>query len=90
MNKADLLQEVARETGSSTAAAERLLNSVLKGIENGLVKDKTVQLVGFGTFMVKERKARTGRNPATGQEMHIPESKTVAFRVGKALKDAVG
>jgi DNA-binding protein HU-beta len=90
MNKADLLQEVARETASSTAAAERLLNAVLKGIENGLIKDKNVQLVGFGTFMVKERKARTGRNPATGQEMHIPESKTVTFRVGKALKDAVG
>lgn len=90
MNKAELLQEVARETGSSTAAAERLVNAVLKGIEVGLQKDKVVQLVGFGTFVVKERKARTGRNPATGQEMHIPESKTVSFRVGKALKENVG
>ncbi|MFO0982686.1 MAG: HU family DNA-binding protein [Planctomycetota bacterium] len=90
MNKAELLNEVARDTGSSTAAAERLLNAVLKGIEVGLQKDKIVQLVGFGTFVVKERKARTGRNPATGQEMHIPESKTVSFRVGKALKESIG
>lgn len=87
-NKADLVakvQELAQL--ESKAAAERSVTAVLEALVEGLKKDKTVALVGFGTFEVKERKARVGVNPATGEKIKIAASKTVGFKAGKALKD---
>jgi DNA-binding protein HU-beta len=87
-NKTDLVikvQEIAQL--ESKAAAERAVSAVLDALVDGLKKDKTVALVGFGTFEVKERKARTGVNPATGEKIKIAASKTVGFKAGKALKD---
>jgi DNA-binding protein HU-beta len=87
-NKADLVakvQELAQL--ESKASAERSVTAVLEALVEGLKKDKTVALVGFGTFEVKERKARTGVNPATGEKIKIAASKTVGFKAGKALKD---
>lgn len=93
MNKAELvewLQENHDEIFQSKAQAERALSAVIEGIKGGLAKKPNkVQLVGFGTFEVKDRKARTGRNPQTGEPMKIAASKTVSFRPGKTLKDAV-
>jgi len=89
MNKADLIEQVSKNLGSSKAEAERYLSAFLAGITEGLQRDKTVQLVGFGTFNVKQRKARVGRNPQTKEEIQIPASTTVGFKVGKALKSAV-
>ncbi len=88
MNKADLVakvQEIAEL--ESKAAAERAVSAVLEAITEGLKKDASVALIGFGTFDVKERKARTGVNPATGEKIKIAASKTVSFKAGKALKD---
>ena len=92
MNKAELIDWVQKsgEVGETKAAAERAVNSVLKGIIHGLKKDKRgVQLVGFGSFKVRKRKGRMGRNPQTGEPIKIKQSKTVTFKAGKALKDAV-
>ena len=89
MNKAELIERVAKEMGSTKAECERYLQAYLGGITAGLKKDKTVQLVGFGTFNVKKRKARKGRNPQTKEEIRIPASRTVSFKVGKTLKDSV-
>ena len=86
MNKADLIEVVAKDMKSSKAGAERAVNAVLNGIGKGLKKDKKVQLVGFGTFDVRMRKARMGRNPQTGAAMRIPAKKTVGFKAGKDLK----
>jgi DNA-binding protein HU-beta len=91
MNKADLIEEVQRNLGAdcSKAHAERVVNSVLASIQRGLKKDKAVQLVGFGTFAVKSRKARMGRNPQTNEPIQIAASRTVGFRPGTGLKDNV-
>jgi len=89
MNKAELIERVAKEMDSTKAECERYLSAFLGTIQKGLKKDKTVQLVGFGTFNVKKRKARKGRNPQTKEEIRIPASKTVTFKVGKTLKDSV-
>ncbi len=90
MNKQELIQEVAGEIeGTTKAAAEKAVNAVLGGIKKGLRKDKTVQLVGFGTFGVRARKARTGRNPRTGETIKIKASKTVGFKAGKDLKESL-
>jgi len=87
MKKTDLVEKVKELAGlESKAAAERALNAVLDGIEAGLQKDGEVQLIGFGTFRVKDRPAREGRNPLTGEKMKIKASRTVAFKVGAALK----
>lgn len=85
MNKAGLAEYVARETGSSKASAEEVINAVMDGIRTGLEKDKSVQLVGFGTFNVRHRKARSGRNPQTGEAIEIKASDTVGFRPSKTL-----
>ena len=69
------------------AAAERAVNAFLGGIETGLKKDGVVQLIGFGTFAVKNRAARKGRNPSTGEEIKIKASRTVGFKAGQALKE---
>ena len=91
MNKAELVAEIQKALGKETtkAAAERALDAVLAGVGKGLKKDKSVQLIGFGTFTVKSRAARKGRNPQTGKEMTIKASKTVGFRPSKTMKDSV-
>lgn len=89
MNKAQLVEVVAKSLGVSGAEAQRAVNAVLDGIKKGLKKDKTVSLVNFGTFEVRKRKARTGRNPRTGETIKIKASKSVGFRAGKALKEMV-
>jgi nucleoid DNA-binding protein len=91
MNKAQLIEAVQRELGTdcSKAHAERAVNSVLSSISIGLEKDSTVQLVGFGSFIVRERKARVGLNPQTKQPIQIPASKTVGFRPGAKLKESL-
>ena len=91
MNKAELIEAVQTELGAdcSKAHAERAVNSVLSSISAGLEKDNTVQLVGFGSFIVRERSARTGLNPQTKQPIEIPASKTVGFRPGAKLKESL-
>ena len=89
MNRAELCEAVAKELKGTKAEADRFLTAMLNCVVKGLKKDKTVQLVGFGTFNVKKRKARKGRNPQTKEEIRIPASKTVTFKVGKTLKDSV-
>jgi DNA-binding protein HU-beta len=90
MNKQELVEAVLADSKSgieTKAAAERAVNAVLGGIESGIKKDGVVQLIGFGTFQVKTRAARKGRNPSTGAEIKIKASKTVGFKAGVALKD---
>jgi DNA-binding protein HU-beta len=91
MNKAQLVEYIQKTgmCGETKTAAEKALGVVLDGIEHGLKKDKNVALVGFGSFSVRDRKARTGRNPQTGEQIKIKASKTVGFKCGKALKDAM-
>ncbi|MFP5239206.1 MULTISPECIES: HU family DNA-binding protein [Fundidesulfovibrio] len=89
MTKADLVVKIAEKAGITKANAERALNAFLEAVEATLVADGKLTLTGFGTFMVEERQARTGRNPRTGAEIKIPASKVVKFRPGKLLKDSV-
>ena len=90
MNKGELV-EYLYENGAaeSKAGSERILTAVLEAIKAGLKDDGQVQLIGFGSFQVKKRKARKGRNPRTGEEIKIKASKTVGFRPGKGLKEAI-
>jgi len=89
MNRAQLTELVAKELGESKAGADRAIAAVLGGIQKGLKKQKKVSLVGFGSFEVKRRKARKGRNPQTGEAIWIKASKSVGFRAGKPLKESV-
>lgn len=89
MNKAELIGSVAEKAGMPKKDAEKAVNAVFATIEEALAKGDKVQLVGFGTFEVRERAARTGRNPQTGEEIQIAASRVPAFRAGKALKDSV-
>ncbi len=89
MNKSELIQHVADSADLSKAEATRAVEAVFDGIKSTLKSGDTVSLVGFGTFNVRARAARTGRNPRTGQELTIAASKTPGFKAGKALKDAV-
>jgi DNA-binding protein HU-beta len=89
MNKGDLIELVSGEAGLSKADASRAVDSVIAAITSALKGGKQVSLVGFGTFAVKKRAARTGRNPRTGEAIEIRASKVPGFRAGKALKDAV-
>ena len=89
MNKNELIAEVADETGMSKTDASRAVDSVFDAITKALKKNHEVRLVGFGTFHVAKRKAGTGRNPRTGEEIKIPASKLPKFKAGKGLKDAV-
>lgn len=89
MNKTELINAVAEKAGLSKKAAEAAVNATLSAISEGLKADEKVQLVGFGSFEVKERAARTGKNPATGEHIDIPASKAPAFKAGKAFKDAI-
>lgn len=89
MNKAELISAIALKTGSSKKAAEESLNAFVDVTSTALKKGDKVTLIGFGTFEVRKRAARKGRNPQTGAEMKIPASKAPAFKAGKALKDKV-
>ncbi|NEX62851.1 HU family DNA-binding protein [Noviherbaspirillum galbum] len=89
MNKTDLIDHIAGKADISKAAATRALDAMLGAVKTTLEKDGTVTLVGFGTFSVGKRGARTGRDPRTGGEIQIKESRVAKFRPGKALKDAL-
>lgn len=89
MNKAELVTEVSQKMDTTKKDAEIALNAVLAAIEESLVKGDNVQLIGFGTFEVKARAARKGRNPQTGAEIKIPASKTATFKIGKKLKEKI-
>tara|TARA_A100001011_G_scaffold377944_1_gene442157 strand:- start:1381 stop:1656 length:276 start_codon:yes stop_codon:yes gene_type:complete len=89
VNKQELIDNIAASADITKAAAARALDSVIDSVTNSLKKDDSVVLVGFGTFSVRSRAARTGRNPQTGQEIQIKAAKVPAFKAGKALKDAV-
>ena len=89
MNKADLVAALAEKTGASKKGAEESLNAMVEVIKEALVKGDKVQLVGFGSFEVRTRAARKGKNPQTGAEMKIPACKAPSFKAGKALKDIV-
>ena len=89
MNKADLIARIAEEADLSKKSAEAALNAFVDAVEGALKKGEKVQLVGFGSFEVRKRAARKGRNPQTKEEIKIPASKAPVFRAGKALKDLV-
>ena len=89
MNKSELIDVIANEADISRASAARALDATLDGIRGSLQSGESVVLVGFGTFLVRERSARTGRNPQTGATIQIAASKAPAFKAGKALKDAL-
>lgn len=89
MNKAELIDAVAEGADISKADAARAVDTVVDQITKALTKGDQVTLIGFGTFAVKDRAARTGRNPRTGEAINIPASKVPGFKAGKALKDAV-
>jgi DNA-binding protein HU-beta len=89
MNKSDLVDAIADSAGLSKADAGRALDALVNTITGALKSGDGVSLVGFGTFSVRDRAARTGRNPRTGETIQIKASKNPAFKAGKALKDAV-
>ncbi|HEU5281241.1 MAG TPA: HU family DNA-binding protein [Gammaproteobacteria bacterium] len=89
MNRNELIDFVAEAMKSTKASASAALDAVLDGITNALEKAEPVVIVNFGTFMVKERAARVGRNPSTGEKININAARVVNFKAGKALKDAV-
>ena len=89
MNKSELVSAIAVKTELSKKDAEKSLKAFIDVVTDELAAGGKIQLVGFGTYEVSERAARTGRNPQTGKEMKIPASKAPRFKAGKALKDAV-
>ena len=89
MNKNELVDDIADAADISKASASRALDAALEGITKSLQNADPVVLVGFGTFLVRERAARTGRNPRTGEPLQIAASKVPAFKPGKALKDVL-
>ena len=89
MNKSELVEAVHAKLGGTKKAAEEAVNAFVDVVTNELSTGNRVQLVGFGTFEVRSRAARKGRNPQTGEEMRIPASKAPVFKAGKHLKDVV-
>ena len=89
MNKTELVASVAEKAGLTKKDAEKAVNALFESVQQALVEGDKVQMIGFGTFEVKERAARTGRNPRTSETIQIPASKNPVFKAGKALKDAV-
>src|SRR5512138_469080 len=89
VNKSELIEHIAKQADISKAAATRALEAVIGGVKTTLKKNNSVSLVGFGTFSVSKRAARSGRNPRTGATIKIKAAKVPKFRPGKALKDAV-
>ena len=90
MNKIELIAAVAEKTGMSKKDTEAVIAATLNTITEALAEEEKVQLVGFGSFEVKKREARTGLNPKTLEKIEIPASRTPAFKASKALKDIVG
>ena len=89
MTKTQLVDVVSEKSGTTKAAAARAVDAFVEGVSAALAKGEKVVLTGFGTFEVRQRAARMGRNPQTGAPLHIPATKTPAFKAGKGLKDAV-
>ncbi|MGF1689450.1 DNA-binding protein HU-beta [Photobacterium japonica] len=89
MNKTQLVDQIAENADISKASAGRALDAFLDAVSDSLKAGDSVALVGFGTFSVRERAARTGRNPQTGAEIQIAAAKVPGFKAGKALKDSV-
>jgi DNA-binding protein HU-beta len=89
VNKSELIEHIAKQADISKAAATRALEALIGGVKSTLKKNNSVSLVGFGTFSVTKRAARSGRNPRTGATIKIKAAKVPKFRPGKALKDAV-
>ncbi|WP_372610885.1 HU family DNA-binding protein [Halomonas sp.] len=89
MNKSELIEAIAASADIPKAAASRALDAMVDSVTDSLKKGDSVSLVGFGTFAVKERAARTGRNPQSGQPIQISAAKVPSFKAGKALKDSV-
>ena len=89
MNKKELVQAIAKEADVTIDNADRCLNALTKTITQSLAKNQNVTLVGFGTFQVKDRAAREGRNPKTGESIQIKASKAPSFKAGKTLKEEV-
>lgn len=89
MNKSELIEAIAASADIPKATAGRALDAVIESVTNALAAGDSVTLVGFGTFAVKERAARTGRNPQTGKAINIAAAKIPGFKAGKALKDAL-
>ena len=88
-NKAELISEVVNATDMKKKQATDVVDAIFSSIEKNLAEGNKVQMIGFGTFEVRHRAARKGRNPQTGEEIEIPASNVPAFKAGKALKDAV-
>jgi DNA-binding protein HU-beta len=89
MNKGELIEAVARNTGESKATADKVVNETLDVIVEAVVSSGKVQITGFGTFEARDRAARTARNPQTGQEIAVAATRVPAFKAGKSFKDAV-
>ncbi len=89
MNKAELIDAVAKSADISKAVAGRAIDGMTAAVSNALKNDDSVTLVGFGTFSVRERAARKGRNPQTGEEINIKAAKLPVFKAGKTLKDTI-
>ena len=89
MNKSKLIAAIAAKTGETKKSAEATVNAFIETVTEALTKGDKVQLVGFGSFEVRKRAARKGRNPQTKEEIKIPASKAPVFKAGKALKDVV-
>lgn len=89
MNKSQLVAYLAHELNTSKLQANRILDAVLGGVRQGLREDGSVTITGFGTFEVKHRKPRVGRNPHTGEPIQIEAGKRVGFRVGKGLRQRI-
>jgi len=89
MNKSELIDSIAENSGLSKADSGRALDAVIASVTGALKDSDQVTIVGFGTFLVRQRSARTGRNPQTGAEIQIAAANVPAFKPGKALKDAV-
>ena len=89
MNKQELVSAIAKEAGLTKVAAEKSVNALVKAVSGSLKKGNAVQLIGFGTFSVSKRAARTGRNPQTGKEIKIAAKKVAKFKAGKALSAVV-
>lgn len=89
MNKSELVKHISEEAELTKVKAEAALSAIVEGITGALADDEETVLVGFGTFKLSHRKARAGRNPATGEEIQIAASKLPTFKAGKSLKDSV-
>ncbi|MBX5464254.1 MAG: HU family DNA-binding protein [Bacillota bacterium] len=89
MNKNDLVAAVADKTGLTKKDSERVINAVIDGIQEALAGGERVSLVGFGTFEVRQRKSRVGRNPRTGETIQIPGNAVPTFKAGKTLREMV-